>query len=141
MPRAVPVTPWICVLSPSMTSRPGTCCSASCYYFFFFSSRRRHTRSTRDWSSDVYSSDLRLLRQRPALQVREDEPGHGGVVGDQVTLGETALGEEHLVPVGELQPAPAGQHHEQIGRASCRKECRSRGAPEHHNERKRKRMR
>src|SRR5216683_7326820 len=28
--------------------------------FFFFSSRRRHTRSDRDWSSDVCSSDLRL---------------------------------------------------------------------------------
>src|SRR5207247_6076594 len=31
--------------------------------YFFFSSRRRHTRSTRDWSSDVCSSDLcRSLR-------------------------------------------------------------------------------
>src|SRR2546421_9520264 len=28
--------------------------------FFFFSSRRRHTRSDRDWSSDVCSSDLHL---------------------------------------------------------------------------------
>src|SRR5207249_9600649 len=28
------------------------------YCFFFFSSRRRHTRSKRDWSSDVCSSDL-----------------------------------------------------------------------------------
>src|SRR5207249_2627595 len=27
-------------------------------YVFFFSSRRRHTRSKRDWSSDVCSSDL-----------------------------------------------------------------------------------
>src|SRR5699024_11406526 len=27
---------------------------------FFFSSRRRHTRSKRDWSSDVCSSDLNL---------------------------------------------------------------------------------
>src|SRR5207247_4864928 len=27
-------------------------------YLFFFSSRRRHTSSTRDWSSDVCSSDL-----------------------------------------------------------------------------------
>src|SRR5699024_11569313 len=27
----------------------------------FFSSRRRHTRSKRDWSSDVCSSDLSLL--------------------------------------------------------------------------------
>src|SRR5204862_1802413 len=26
--------------------------------YFFFSSRRRHTRSLRDWSSDVCSSDL-----------------------------------------------------------------------------------
>src|SRR5699024_2886565 len=32
-----------------------------CYiilFVFFFSSRRRHTRSKRDWSSDVCSSDL-----------------------------------------------------------------------------------
>src|SRR5438105_10876882 len=34
---------------------------------FFFSSRRRHTRSTRDWSSDVCSSDLRL---RPLATAR-----------------------------------------------------------------------
>src|SRR3989440_1187262 len=34
---------------------------STCHYlilFFFFSSRRRHTRSDRDWSSDVCSSDL-----------------------------------------------------------------------------------
>src|SRR5207249_7581432 len=29
-------------------------------FFFFFSSRRRHTRSKRDWSSDVCSSDLQV---------------------------------------------------------------------------------
>src|SRR5699024_1351920 len=29
---------------------------------FFFSSRRRHTRSKRDWSSDVCSSDLNIYR-------------------------------------------------------------------------------
>src|SRR2546422_9843466 len=33
--------------------------------FFFFSSRRRHTRCSRDWSSDVCSSDL--PRDRMAL--------------------------------------------------------------------------
>src|SRR2546429_274142 len=27
------------------------------FFFFFFSSRRRHTRCSRDWSSDVCSSD------------------------------------------------------------------------------------
>src|SRR5687768_18263960 len=31
-------------------------------FFFFFSSRRRHTRCSRDWSSDVCSSDLRDAR-------------------------------------------------------------------------------
>src|SRR5438105_14542289 len=31
---------------------------------FFFSSRRRHTRSTRDWSSDVCSSDLFRCAER-----------------------------------------------------------------------------
>src|SRR2546421_4159426 len=34
--------------------------------FFFFSSRRRHTRSDRDWSSDVCSSDLSRTRSRKA---------------------------------------------------------------------------
>src|SRR5690554_7450938 len=32
------------------------------FFFFFFSSRRRHTRCGRDWSSDVCSSDLSVLR-------------------------------------------------------------------------------
>src|SRR5690606_41209557 len=35
---------------------------------FFFSSRRRHTRFSRDWSSDVCSSDL-----MPVLSVTADE--------------------------------------------------------------------
>src|SRR3989440_3293805 len=37
-----------------------------CRVFFFFSSRRRHTRSDRDWSSDVCSSDLLPIRIPPA---------------------------------------------------------------------------
>src|SRR2546429_6955274 len=35
-------------------------CGACCACCFFFSSRRRHTRCSRDWSSDVCSSDLNL---------------------------------------------------------------------------------
>src|SRR5699024_11825527 len=38
--------------------------------FFFFSSRRRHTRSKRDWSSDVCSSDLVRIWEH---QLRVDE--------------------------------------------------------------------
>src|SRR5207249_8584486 len=36
---------------------------------FFFSSRRRHTRSTRDWSSDVCSSDLIWVEKMRAAAV------------------------------------------------------------------------
>src|SRR2546422_4287261 len=41
-----------------------------CFFFFcfFFSSRRRHTRCSRDWSSDVCSSDLRSAVVRAAKQ-------------------------------------------------------------------------
>src|SRR5207247_4315945 len=43
---------------------------------FFFSSRRRHTRSTRDWSSDVCSSDLgRSLDFRFRLNRRATRSG------------------------------------------------------------------
>src|SRR5687768_18108589 len=48
-----------------------------CLFFFFFSSRRRHTRCSRDWSSDVCSSDL--LLNEPELGLRpvaflDDDP-------------------------------------------------------------------
>src|SRR5438067_5509743 len=45
--------------------------------YFFFSSRRRHTRSKRDWSSDVCSSDL-LLQPRHDQAVR---CGFGSAIG------------------------------------------------------------
>src|SRR5690349_23746393 len=43
-------------------------------FFFFFSSRRRHTRSLRDWSSDVCSSDL--VEHRDAKEL--DQLSGGG---------------------------------------------------------------
>src|SRR3989449_11742753 len=36
-----------------------------CLWCFFFSSRRRHTRCSRDWSSDVCSSDLTKEKEMP----------------------------------------------------------------------------
>src|SRR5204862_1293167 len=51
---------------------------------FFFSSRRRHTRSLRDWSSDVCSSDLgnrkeevlptSMMQQKYGLYAHNREP-------------------------------------------------------------------
>src|SRR5699024_12014984 len=45
------------------------------HFFFFFSSRRRHTRSKRDWSSDVCSSDL-----IPSTSVRRISTGNSANV-------------------------------------------------------------
>src|SRR2546429_4842411 len=84
---------------------------------FFFSSRRRHTRCSRDWSSDVCSSDLvgaaravgvrRVLGRRPRGPVAEGPlPARDRAVGIAALVGEAA---------GE--PVAAGR---EIGRASCR---------------------
>src|SRR5438105_15924352 len=72
---------------------------SSCVSFrcFFFSSRRRHTRSTRDWSSDVCSSDL--------------EPCGGG---------SAAFHALQLLP----HPSIAADHRSEERRVG--KECRSR---------------
>src|SRR5215210_9507859 len=40
-------------------------------FFFFFSSRRRHTRYIGDWSSDVCSSDLALIRAAFSANIKE----------------------------------------------------------------------
>src|SRR5256884_8544418 len=42
---------------------------------FFFSSRRRHTRCSRDWSSDVCSSDLRFVADRRKRSVSQLDLG------------------------------------------------------------------
>src|SRR5699024_11276582 len=41
----------------------------------FFSSRRRHTRSKRDWSSDVCSSDLDSLKERGGFWLKVGDKG------------------------------------------------------------------
>src|SRR6266496_4442884 len=50
-------------------------------FFFFFSSRRRHTRSLRDWSSDVCSSDLRFLAT--AILLQKETGGNLAVILDK----------------------------------------------------------
>src|SRR5699024_11826791 len=44
---------------------------------FFFSSRRRHTRSKRDWSSDVCSSDLTDKSGQPVAISHTEKPVFG----------------------------------------------------------------
>src|SRR5699024_11683481 len=72
-------------------------------YFFFFSSRRRHTRSKRDWSSDVCSSDLMTLRIMMAARhlraVRTIQPNrrkinHHLIKGNSYRSEERRVGKE-----------------------------------------------
>src|SRR5204863_3994564 len=52
-----------------------TFCAQTHSALFFFSSRRRHTRSLRDWSSDVCSSDLAELLTRWEVVLLRDVRG------------------------------------------------------------------
>src|SRR5437868_13422433 len=71
-------------------------------FFFFFSSRRRHTRSKRDWSSDVCSSDL-----------------------------SAAVGRFPNTLPSPAEPLPADCCARRSEERRVGKECRSGGAPEH----------
>src|SRR5438105_12428968 len=87
---------------------------------FFFSSRRRHTRSTRDWSSDVCSSDL------DGDDAEADVVG--AAVGFEAGAEGGAAGPAFVGPAAA--PADAGEGAvavglggglgDEIGRASCR---------------------
>src|SRR5690606_40579872 len=61
------ITTFVLVLSMSINVIVGIVIFT--FVFFFFSSRRRHTRFSRDWSSDVCSSDL---IDAIALRLREN---------------------------------------------------------------------
>src|SRR5690606_40225871 len=66
--------------------------------FFFFSSRRRHTSFSRDWSSDVCSSDL---AERPSGAHHGTVPGCGFVCGccDPREIGRASCRERVWVSV------------------------------------------
>src|SRR5690349_23436369 len=80
----------------------------SCIFFFFFSSRRRHTRSLRDWSSDVCSSDLTPFL-RAGIEIRLD-PGWLTYWRDPGDSGAPPTfdfsGSENVKSVNVLWPAP-----------------------------------
>src|SRR5207247_7167684 len=88
------------------------------FFFFFFSRRRRHTRSTRDWSSDVCSSDLGDLGHLHRGDARHrGRPAAGGLLleGRDPLAGVLEPARER----GAVGDGRAGRG-AQIGRASCR---------------------
>src|SRR5690606_39774910 len=97
-------------------------------YFFFFSSRRRHTRFSRDWSSDVCSSDLGL-RVLCLDNDREILDGMRLLLARwQAVAILAATVDEALERMADSAPqAMLVDYHLQIGRASCRERVSSPG--------------
>src|SRR5690606_40461557 len=92
---------------------------------FFFSSRRRHTRFSRDWSSDVCSSDLAV----PAAARRPLEPVRRRGLRLALLVLMTGLGVAGwLYRAGGADAAAAPDPDAKIGRASCRERVWSGGA-------------
>src|SRR5690349_22958161 len=81
-------------------------------FFFFFSSRRRHTRSLRDWSSDVCSSDLGTA---PSLKKKKERH-------PEEALAAQRIAEDMVARVDVLMDLGVGylSLERKIGRASCR---------------------
>src|SRR5690606_41203566 len=90
---------------------------------FLFSSRRRHTSFSRDWSSDVCSSDLEVSTPPPPLLGADhtagaEEAGLRDRGGSRSTAGVRSVGTSALDHTRE--PFPASVSDGKIGRASCR---------------------
>src|SRR5207249_7290453 len=83
-----------------------TCLVRQARRLFFFSSRRRHTRSKRDWSSDVCSSDLGTIACGEPLDPR-------GGIAHQGSEGHVVRERTVIEEQGDATAA-------EIGRASCR---------------------
>src|SRR5205809_7427940 len=87
------------------------------FFYFFFSSRRRHTRCSRDWSSDVCSSDLKAHTAMIAwIPWSTAKSRAAGGVSSMLAGSEWN--------VSSPRRAARGSQRE-IGRASCRERCRS----------------
>src|SRR5438874_6527677 len=88
------------------------------FFFFFFSSRRRHTRSLRDWSSDVCSSDLEKS-QSLCLSCADLDRLVFLPAGD-TALSRRARKHSPLSAVVVRFSRARGRYERKIGRASCR---------------------
>src|SRR2546421_5488376 len=98
----------------------------TCFFvFFFFSSRRRHTRSDRDWSSDVCSSDL-MQRAAGSLQSSWRNDGCGSRFGGRLFRSLSIMKSETLQEFKQFLAEEWRSEERRVG-----KECRSRWSPYH----------
>src|SRR5690606_41047707 len=88
------------------------------FCFFIFSSRRRHTRFSRDWSSDVCSSDLLIDRVEAELETQL-------AALPRADIARQALAQSRLLRVDALEQAFERSEERRVG-----KECRSGWSPQ-----------
>src|SRR5687768_17823061 len=98
------------------------------YSFFFFSSRRRHTRCSRDWSSDVCSSDLIRVNLVSAVGAPLDRDK---LREDVKALWKMGFFEDVRVEAEALPGNAVRSEERRVG-----KECRSRWRPYHKKKKK-----
>src|SRR5690606_39641432 len=97
--------------------------TVSYYFLFFFSSRRRHTRFSRDWSSDVCSSDLDFRKAQDAARQEQMEK-------EQARADAAAQAEmDRMGSEAERNRADAYNKVKRSEERRVGKECRSRGGP------------
>src|SRR5256884_1648850 len=97
-------------------------------WLFFFSSRRRHTRCSRDWSSDVCSSDLvpgHVVETAP-LGRPAPKPDVQRKIKPAFEFSKAILLEENHMKTGSRTLSGARSEERRVG-----KECRSRWSPYH----------
>src|SRR2546429_2962823 len=111
----------------SAAATPTRVAGASPCVFFFFSSRRRHTRCSRDWSSDVCSSDLFVAEHADQCGVGVEDAALGRGDVDAFPESFEELGEAGFIPPQSGNVARENRSEERrVG-----KECRSRWSPYH----------
>src|SRR5690606_39420657 len=96
-----------------------------CFFYFFFSSRRRHTRFSRDWSSDVCSSDLNVANARQRIRINRGRnaasaPANRLLLPDRRRIPVSPYRSPHQI----RQEFPLRSEERRVG-----KECRSRWVP------------
>src|SRR5690606_40929659 len=103
----------------------------SCFVFFF-SSRRRHTRFSRDWSSDVCSSDLGEYL-KVEVEVEQSTDGYAKATSEDYDRRAAEIYSEQAADVDIIITTAQRSEERRVG-----KECRSRGSPSHAKRKKHK---
>src|SRR3546814_3947223 len=96
-----------------------------CLFFFFFKQKTAYEMRISDWSSDVCSSDLRVLDL-----VKQLSHTHQGAFGEEAPAHHTADLRPHLRSLDGRDPAGKRSEERRVGK-ECVSTCRSRWSPYH----------